>query len=115
MIKGMKNQWVETLNLMGKGDIYQEDYDNFIQLCIRFSRGSTRLKPTRHDAITRDNKTLGGSITRVEIGNLLEDFKTDIIGILITQFDVMQAEQKQAEAEQNLAIFCPRCRKKTQS
>jgi len=47
MIKGMKDQWVETLNLMGKGDIYQEYYENIIQLCIRCSRGSTRLKPTR--------------------------------------------------------------------
>jgi len=53
MIKGMKDQWVVTLNLMGKGDIYQEDYDNIIQLCM-CSRGSTRLKPTGCDAITRE-------------------------------------------------------------
>jgi len=63
MIKGLKDQWVETLNLMGKGDIYLEDYDNIIQLCIKCSRGSTRLKPTGRDAITRDNKASGGSIT----------------------------------------------------
>jgi len=44
MIKGMKDQWVETLNLMGKWDIYQENFDNILQLCIRCSRGSTRLK-----------------------------------------------------------------------
>jgi len=85
MIKGMKDQWVETLNLMGKCDIYQENYDDIIQLCIKCSRGSTRLKPTRHDAITRDHRALGGSITRVEIGNLLEDFKTDILGTLTIQ------------------------------
>jgi len=60
MFKGMKDQWVETLNLMGKGDIYEEDYENIIQLCITSSRGSTRLKPTVCDAITRDNKALGG-------------------------------------------------------
>ena len=35
LIKGMKDEWVETLNLMGKGDIYQETYDEIIQLCIR--------------------------------------------------------------------------------
>ena len=92
MIKGMKDQWVETLNILGKGDIYQEDYDNIIDLCIRCSRGSTSLKPAVCNAITRDNKAAGGSITRVKIGNLLEDFKTDIMGTLTTQLDIMQAK-----------------------
>jgi len=94
MIKGMKDQWLETLNLMGKGDIYQEDYDNIIPLCIRSSRGSIRFKPLGCDVITRDSKALGGSITRVEIGNLLEDFKTDILGTLTPQLDIIQAKQK---------------------
>jgi len=107
MIKGMKDQWVETMNIMGKGDIYQEYYGNIIDFCIMCSRGSTRLKPARHDAIIIDSKASGGSITRVEIGNLLEYFKTDILGTLMTQLDIMQAKRKQVEAEQNLAIFCP--------
>lgn len=62
--------------------------------------------------ITRDNKISGGGITRTEIGNLLEDFKTDILGTLTMQLDIMKAKHKQAEAEQNLVIFCPRCKKK---
>jgi hypothetical protein len=41
LIKGMKDEWVETWNLMGKGDIYQETYDNIVQLCIRWSRERT--------------------------------------------------------------------------
>jgi len=56
MIKGMKDQCVETLNIMGKGDIYQEEYDNIIDLCIRCSRSGTRLKLAGRDVITRDNK-----------------------------------------------------------
>lgn len=44
LIKGVKEQWIETLNMMGKGDIYQEEYANIIKLCIRCSRGSMRLK-----------------------------------------------------------------------
>lgn len=48
----------------------------------------------------------------MEIGNLLENFKTNILGTLTMQLDIMQAKQKQAEAEKNLAIFCPRFRKK---
>ncbi len=62
--------------------------------------------------ITRDSKASGGSITQIKIVNLLEDLKTDILGTLMTQLDIMQAKQKHDEAEENLTIFCPRCRKK---
>jgi len=112
LIRGMKEQWIETLNIMGKGDIYQENFADIIDLCIRSSRGSTRLKPAEYDRFIKDNRTSTEGVTRVELGNLLENFKTDILGTLTTQLDIVQAKQKQAEAEQNLAIFCPRCRKK---
>jgi len=108
----MNEQWIETLNIMGKGDIYQEYFANIIDLCIRSSRGSIRLKLAEHDRFTRDNKNSTEGVTHAEIGNLLENFKTDILGTLTTQLDIMQAKQKQAEVEKNLAIFCPRCRKK---
>ena len=68
LIKGMKEQWIETLNIMGKGDIYQEDFANIIDLCIRSSQGSTRLKLVEHDRFTRDNKISGEGVTRAEIG-----------------------------------------------
>ena len=51
-------------------------------------------------------------MTRAEFGNILEDFKNDILGTLTTHLDVIQAKQKQAILEQNLVVFCPRCRKK---
>ena len=108
----MKEQWIETLNIMGKEDIYQENFADIIDLCIRSSRGSTRIKPTEYDRFARDNKVSAEGVTRAEIGNLLENFKTDIMGTLTTQLDIVQAKQKQLEAEQNMAIFCPRCRKK---
>ena len=72
LIRGMKYQWVETLNIMGKGDIYQESYPNIIDLCIRSSRGNTRLKSAERDIITRENKTSNEGVTRAVIGNLLE-------------------------------------------
>jgi len=63
LIKGMKEQWVETLNIMGKCDIYQENFVEIIDLCIRSSRGSTRLKLVECDMLTRDNKISGGGVT----------------------------------------------------
>jgi len=108
----MKEQWIETLNIMGKGDIYQENFADIIDLCIRSSRGGTRLKLAEHDRFVRDNRISVEGVTRAEIGNLLENFKANILGTLTTQLDIMQAKQKQAEVEWNLVIFYPRCRKK---
>jgi hypothetical protein len=99
LIKGMKDEWVETLNLMGKGDIYQETYDNIIQLCIRFSRGSTQTRSGMQTSLTRSNNTTSGGVMRAEVGNLLEDFKIDILSTLTTELDVLQAKQKKTEAE----------------
>jgi len=79
---------------MGKGDIYQEDFANIIDLCIRSLRGSIRLKPAEHDSFTRDNKTSGEGVTCTEIGNLMENFKTDILGTLTLQLNIMQARHK---------------------
>jgi len=61
---------------------------------------------------SRDNKISSGGITCVEIDNLLEDFKTNILGTLTIKLDIMQAKKKQAEVEQNLVIFYPICKKK---
>ena len=34
----------------------------------------------------------GGGVTNVEIENLLENFKTDILGTLVTQLNIMQVK-----------------------
>ena len=105
LIKGMKDEWVQTFNLMGKGDIYQETYDNIVQLCIRCLRGSTQTKSWMQTPLTRNSNISSRGVTRDEFGNLLENFKTDILSTLTIQLDVLQDKQKQAEAEQTLAIF----------
>jgi len=71
LIRGMKEQWIETLNIIGKGDIYQENFTDIIDLCIRSSRGSTRIKTEEYDWFVRDNKISTEGVTRVELGNLL--------------------------------------------
>lgn len=65
LIRGMKEQWIQTLNIMGKGDIYQENFVDIIDLCIRISRGSTRIKPAEYDRFVRDNKILTEGVTRL--------------------------------------------------
>ena len=72
----------------------------------------TRTRSGMRTSLTRNNNITNGGATRAEVGNILENFKIDILSTLTTQLDVLQAKQKQAEAEQTLAIFFHRCRKK---
>ena len=39
LLKGIKNEYLEILNLMGIGDVSQLSYDNVCELCRRYSRG----------------------------------------------------------------------------
>jgi hypothetical protein len=49
---------------------------------------------------------------RIELGNLLEKFKTDILHTISSQVDTMKIKRKQEEENVALAIFCHRCRRK---
>jgi len=47
-----------------------------------------------------------------EIGNMLEDFKSDMMQTIALQLDTMNIKRKQEEVERSLGIFCPRCTRK---
>ena len=49
---------------------------------------------------------------RVELGNLLENFKTKILGTTGSQLDALWVRKKQDEECATLSIFCPKCRTK---
>jgi hypothetical protein len=42
--------------------------------------------------LTRNNNITSVGVTRAEVGNLLENFKTNILSTLTTQLDVFQAK-----------------------
>jgi len=39
ILKGIKGEFLELLNLMGKGDFFKLSYNDVYELCIRYSRG----------------------------------------------------------------------------
>ena len=49
---------------------------------------------------------------KVEIRNLLDNLRMDILSTLSTQMDTLQVKQKQLELDRTMAIFYPMCRKK---
>ena len=48
----------------------------------------------------------------MELGKLLENFKTHILGAMGSQLDALQAKTRKEEEHAAMSIFCPRCRSK---
>ena len=44
-----------------------------------------------------------------EIGNMLEDFKSEMLQTLSLQMDMMNIRRKKEESERTFTILCPRC------
>lgn len=55
-------------------------------------------------------KAAANTVTRVELGNLLENFKTDILKTISNQLDTMKVNQKHEAEKATITVFCPKCR-----
>ena len=62
--------------------------------------------------ISKIAKSTTRSITRDEFGNLLEDFKTNLLSTLGTHVETLKTRKRQEEHDQLLSIVCPKCREK---
>ena len=109
-LKGVRDEYLDILNVMGKGDISNLPFEEIAELCQKYSRG--RSKTGKRETSSKVAESAAGGITRAEIGSLLENFKTDLLSTLGTQVDVLKENKKKEEQEQALAIFCSKCRKK---
>ena len=104
------DEYIDTLNLMGVGYISHLDFEEISKLCRKYSHSIARYGRGIRD--TRVNKSTSGGVTRVEMGNLLENFKTDILGTLSSRLDNIKVKKKQEEENPVLSIFCSKCRKR---
>ena len=43
LLKGIRNEYLEILSLMGTDDVFQLSYDNVCELCRRYSRGKFNI------------------------------------------------------------------------
>ena len=78
---------------MGTGDVSQLTFEEIFNLCKKYSR--SKVKNGKGIRDTRINKSASGGVTRVELGNLLENFKTDILSTLSSQLDTIKTKKKQ--------------------
>jgi hypothetical protein len=59
----------------------------------------------QRDTLSKVTKSTTRSISRAEIGNLLENFKTELLGTLSSQFDAFNAKKRQEEEKQPYLFF----------
>jgi hypothetical protein len=111
-LKGVRDDCIEVLNLMSSGDVYQNPFADIAEYCKRYSRSQAKTGKSVRDPTNRITKPTPGGVTRIELGNLLEKFKTDILNTISSQLDTIKIKRKQEEENATLAIFCPRCRKR---
>jgi hypothetical protein len=106
-------EYIDTLNLMASGDIYQKKFEAISELCRTYSRSKGKTAKSVREPVNKNTKTsTSGGVTRVELGNLLDNFKTDLLGTIGSQLDTLKIKRKQEEENPVLSIFCPKCRKR---
>ena len=77
---------------MGSGDISLLPFDDIGILCRKYSHSKAKHGKSVKD--TRVNKLASGGVTRVELGNLLENFKTDILCTLSSQLGTIKVKRR---------------------
>ena len=81
LLHGIRDDCLDMLNLLGKGDISKEYFGNIVELCKRYSRGSSRNN-------RRDKQD------KLEIGDLLKNFKIEMMSSISSKIDVLRKNQK---------------------
>jgi len=81
-------------------------------MCSSLKREIQKWKGPRDPSFVRVNKSATGSVSRAEVGNMIDEFKTDILGSLSEQIGTLKLQNKQKNEADALAIFYPKFRKK---
>jgi len=80
MLHGVREDLLDTLYLLVGGDIYQFPYDD-IRYVFRNHSRSTRKKG--RDSQPKANTPSSNSSINSEIGNMMEDFKSEMLQTLV--------------------------------
>jgi len=90
----------------GQGRHLPLSYEDIKTIFRNHSR-ATRKKGRGSQPIASTSSS--NSSIKGEIGNIMEDFKSETLQTLAMQMDTLHMKRKQEEAERALAIFFPRC------
>ena len=85
---------------MEAGNISHKTFAQIGEMCKNYSRSRGKVGKKFREPYSRNvrgNIPISVGFTRVELGNLLEDFKTDILGAMGSQLDALQEKKRQDE------------------
>lgn len=87
LLWALREDSLHLLNIVGKWDISKENFETICDYCIKCSRGAAMSGQG-----VRSSKTSSGGVTKAEIGNLLDNLRTDILSTLSAQMDTLKAK-----------------------
>jgi hypothetical protein len=97
-LKGISEEYQETLNLMASSDICHKPFSKICEMCRNYLRSRAKKGKSVRDPYSRNLKEVSsGGITRVYIGNLLENLKKYISSTIGSQLDTQNIKKKQEE------------------
>jgi len=107
-LRGVNDDCMDALNLMGAGDISQLPFEDVCKVCRNYLR--TFTKRTRGERASTIGK-VSNLVSRVELSNPLTNMKEDIISHLASQLDTLQLKKRE-EADSILTEYCPNCQQR---
>ena len=85
---------------MAFGDISHKTFAQIYEICINYSKSRGKVGINIREPYNRKpkrNTSSSGGVTTIELGNLLEKFKTDRLGAMGSQLDALQGNKGQEE------------------
>ena len=81
---------------MASSDISHKNFAQIGEICRNYSRSRGKVGRNIREPYNRKGNTpSSGGVTRMELGNVLENFKTDILGAMGSQLDALQDKKRQ--------------------
>jgi len=91
LLRGILEDLLDTLHLLARGDIYQLPYKNIKTVFRNHSR--VARKRGRGSQPIASSSSSNSSI-KGELGNMLEDFKSEMLQTLSMQMDTLHIKRK---------------------
>ena len=89
-------------------DISHNTFAKICDMCRNYSRSRGKVGRNIQEPYNinpKGNTSSYGGVTRIELGNLLENIKTNILGEMGSQLDALQAKKRQDEEQAAMIFF----------
>ena len=77
----IRDDWIDILDLMSRGDVYQLSFEEICETCKNISRGRARV-----------SQSASRQISQAKLGNFLDNFKMKILNNLSEQIEILRIQ-----------------------